>query len=90
MHPNSLLAYTTEQSKLSKREQMIVDAISRSAKPYGLGAITDREIMRLLGFTDCNSVRPRITSLIQKGILREVGNTKDSVSGKTVRVVALA
>jgi hypothetical protein len=34
-------------------------------------------------------VRPRISELIEAGQLLEVGSTKDSVTGKTVRIVGL-
>lgn len=81
MHQNSLTAYRT--SRYSARENAIINAIKSE------GAGTDRGIMRRLGKSDPNSVRPRITSLVQIGALEEVGQAIDSETGKTVRVVDL-
>ena len=85
MHENSLLAYATERAHLSTREQMIVNRMKQDI----FGQWTDRQVMNALGFTDMNAVRPRLTSLIQKGILKEVGNVRDLITGKTVRTVSL-
>lgn len=85
MHSNSLLAYAESQTHLSAREQMIVARMQQDV----FGEWTDRQMMNALGFTDMNAVRPRITSLVQKGILKEVGSVRDMVTGKTVRTVSL-
>ena len=50
---------------------------------------TDRQIMVELNVTDANLVRPEITRLKQQGLLREVGKTRCSVTGRQVRVVAV-
>lgn len=85
MHENSLLAYAEERAHLSTREQMIVARMKQDI----FGQWTDRQVMNALNFTDMNAVRPRITSLVQKGILKEVGSVRDMVTGKTVRTVSL-
>ncbi len=82
MHPNSLEAYAEERPKLDKRSQLIYDVIR-----YRPIASTDREVAELLCFTDMNSVRPRISELVKRGLLAECGSTKDKTTGKTVRCV---
>ena len=88
MHENSLKAHEEELPKLSARAGLILSFVARSplsvATAHGL---TDRAIMRLLGFTDPNTVRPRITELVKLGLLEECGKVKDSTTGKTVRTV---
>jgi len=83
MHDNSLEAYREELPKLHPRERDILGAVSHNWR----GPWTDREIMRMLGFTDPNSVRPRITELLRAGLLVEGDKVKDSTTGKTVRTV---
>ncbi len=87
MHQHSLLAFWENGPRLSKREKAIV-ALLESDSMQHLGR-TDRMIMSALGFTDPNSVRPRISTLIDRGILEPCGECKDSVSGQTVRRVRL-
>lgn len=85
MNANSLAAFTEELPKLSERETAVLKAFDR------LGFSTDREIMQHLGFTDMNAVRPRITALIQSGLLVDTGmNTRCPVTGKRVRRVMVA
>ena len=48
-----------------------------------------RQIMKALGFTDANTVKPRITELIDKGILEECGSVRDPETGKRVRLVRI-
>jgi hypothetical protein len=43
--------------------------------------------MSELGYGDMNSVRPRITELVDYGAMVEVGDTVDALTGKTVRLV---
>jgi hypothetical protein len=51
-------------------------------------AFTDREVAMYLRYPDMNCVRPRITELIERGLLREVDSVKCPVTSKTVRRVA--
>ena len=83
IHPNSLKAYRDEWGKLSKRELDILGILQRH------GALTDREVMEYLGFKDPNAARPRITDLIKRRLVVECGNTKDKLTGKTVRVTRI-
>lgn len=87
MHCHSINAYHEEQAKLSQRASDIIAWIrSRRGMNY-----TDREIKNgMFGVeSDMNMVRPRITELIEIKMLQEVGETTDTVTGKTVRVVGL-
>lgn len=81
LHDNSLAAYRAEEAKLSRRAQAVLVWITEH------GPHTDREVMRGMGFTDPNAVRPRITELIEAGKLMEVGDLRCPVTGKTVRRV---
>ena len=82
---NSLQAYHegVTSRKFSQREQMVI---------AGLRAITegtDRQVLMHLGLTDMNQVRPRITNLIDLGVIEHFADTRCTVTGKTVRVVRL-
>lgn len=79
MHANSIAAYNS--SDFSDRERAILDVYITNAR-YPL---TDREVMTLLGFSDMNSVRPRISKLIDRKMLRDVCDVLDHSTGKTVR-----
>lgn len=85
IHANSLEAYHDgEMGAFTKRESEILSAFDR------LGVLTDRECLSALNYPDMNAVRPRITELIQKGVLSEVGETKCPVTEKTVRLCKIA
>lgn len=81
MHDNSLSAYRVEETKLSRRAEAVLAWITQH------GPHTDREVMRGMGFSEPNAVRPRITELIDAGKLMEVGGIRCPVTGKTVRRV---
>lgn len=81
MHDNSIAAWRSEEMKLSARAGAVL------AWLHVHGPSTDRQVMEGMGFTEPNSVRPRITELIAQGELEEVRNTKCPVTGKTVRIV---
>ena len=88
MHINSINAYYEELPRLSKRASDIYNFFtnthSRNERFH-----TDRQVKTILGFDDMNQVRPRITELIQLGLLEEVGKTKCPITCKMVRVVNL-
>lgn len=85
LHVNSLCAYLEGQTEnFSKREQQVLDQVRV------LKSATDRDVMVSLGFTDPNAVRPRISELIKEGLLVEIGHSEDVITGKRVRLVALA
>lgn len=83
MHRHSLDAYLAEKLRLSERARTIYLWVLEH------GRATDREIMRGLGFTDPNKVRPRVTELVDACLLAEVAERRDPETGKTVRVVDL-
>lgn len=81
IHTNSIQSYHTQRNRLNTRAAQVYKAFS----DFPEGA-TDREIMSAMGFHEPNSVRPRITELIEKGYLVEIGNRICPVSGRKVRV----
>ena len=83
MHKHSIAAYCSEGPQMAARSREIIEWIREH------GRSTDRRVMRGLGFTDPNKVRPRITELIKDGVLRDVASERDFDTGKTVRVVDL-
>lgn len=84
IHEHSIQAYHAELPKLSRRALKIMDWLELNPRK------TDREVMLGLGFTDMNSVRPRITELVEAGMLVEVGEKACPMTGKTVRIVDLS
>jgi len=82
VHRNSVKTYREDQHKIGQRAMMVLHTIKELNRPC-----TDREVMQMLQFTDMNSVRPRITELIDAGLVTEDGTTTDNVTGKTVRKV---
>lgn len=81
VHANSIAAYRAEETKLSRRALTILAWITEH------GPHTDRQVMQGMGFTEPNSVRPRITELIDAGKLMEVGDVTCPVTGRNVRRV---
>lgn len=84
MHANSLAAFYQGQTDLfNKREVEILKAFRNK------GPMTDREVMFELCFEDPNAVRPRISDLIDDGVLVQIGDKPDPITGRTVRIVRL-
>lgn len=83
IHPNSRQAYEEEKPKLSKRAQVIYDALIDIENP-----MTDRQVQVALGFAERGMVQPRITELINAGLVCECGKTKCKVTNKQVRLVS--
>ena len=81
---NSVTAHREERKTLSRRADQILSVYMRASRP-----LRDREVMQALGFIDMNAVRPGITALIDKNVLREVGDSVDPATRKTVRLAAL-
>ena len=84
IHTNSLLAWGMVQKSKADRYQAILLTLEE------IGEGTDRQICGLLHFQDMNAVRPRITELIDNGVLREVGSIIDPETKRKVRKVAVA
>ena len=85
MHNNSIKAYREEFPKLSRRASDIYYFLLEHLEL----SFTDRDIKQQMKFPEMNNVRPRVTELIQQGLLEEVGKTICKVTGKTVRMVSL-
>ena len=83
VHINSLICYYDEIKKFNKREKLIYGHIAMSKDP-----LTDRQVKDALfgNSGDMNTCRPRISDLIKKGWLKEVGKVR-GVTGKNVRLV---
>lgn len=84
INPHSRVAYHEEMPRLSRRVLRILDWIEAHPR------VTDRDVMVGLGYSDMNSVRPRITEAVDLGALVEVGEKRCEVTGKTVRIVDLS
>lgn len=87
MHTNSLEAYdhiTAIGSKETRLEDIL--EVFQSGRAY-----TDRQAHQKLfpGSDDMNKTRPRISEGIAKGLLEEIGKTRDEETGRPVRVVML-
>lgn len=85
-HPHSALSLAGEVAggRLGRRAAAILAWVRARANPE-----TDRAIAAGLGFADMNAVRPRITEMVEAGLLAEVGEIRCPVTGKPVRTVAL-
>lgn len=81
IHPNSLSAYHDERPRLSARASAVLTWIRQH------GPATDRQVMDGMGFREPNAVRPRVTELVELGMLVEVGSVRCAWTGKTVRRV---
>ncbi len=78
LHKNSLAAWRSLNR--TARTQAILAAYRASTCP-----LTDREVMASLGFHEMNAVRPRITELIEDGLVVEVYDVTDNATGRKVR-----
>lgn len=85
-HSTAALSDITADGSLGRRATYILQAARQRAEDNPDNpAFTDRDMLRILGYSDPNAVRPRITELIGMGLLIEVDAVRDSVTGKTVR-----
>lgn len=80
MHPNSLAAFAAIKDDRSERAEQIYALLRRMDRP-----MSDREIMKYLGFTERNATAPRITELLENRWLIETGSGPCPITGKTVR-----
>lgn len=80
-------------STLTRRESHAkVDKFTRKAKilvALQAGPMTARCVMQVLGYSDLNSVRPRLTELVQEGRVVEAGTVWDPISERNVVLYAL-
>lgn len=86
IHEHSRLSHAEHEAegKGNSYRQRIVNLLTISGEE-----MTDRQIIGMLNVTDVNNVRPEITRLKQKGVLRESGKIKCPITGKTVRTVCI-
>ncbi len=77
IHEHSAQAYAS-LSDLSERE-------AAAYACYASGPKTDREVSVIME-TDLYMARPRITSLVDKGLLVEIGSIKDPITGRKTRI----
>jgi len=82
IHQNSSTAY--HMLDREARKEAILQVYGKSSRP-----LTDREVAQELGFADMNGARPRITEMIGSGVLVEAGSVKDSVTGRSGRLVRI-
>lgn len=82
MHANSLDAYAS--IPFGQFKAAVFDCFVAHGQP-----MTDRECAGIMGFTDMNAVRPKITMLVKEQRLREVDSIRCPVSGRTVRRCAV-
>lgn len=80
-------------STLTRRESHAkVDKFTRKAKilvALQAGPMTARCVMQVLGYSDLNSVRPRLTELVHEGLVVEAGTVWDPISERNVVLYAL-
>ena len=83
-HVNSIISnHDTDKETRNKEILSVFNSISHLK-------LTDREVMERLNYKDMNAVRPRISEMIRKGILMEVGTIRDPLTKRKVRFVELA
>ena len=85
MHKNSRESY--EQCKKDNDFRKMIWAIARHYDVQRGKAFTDREVKRIMMYSDMNDVRPKITKLIKDGLLKEVGTIVDPDTNRKVRKV---
>lgn len=81
-HSHLALEEIKGEGKLSRRQAAILQWLLANPRPW-----TDREIAAGMGYREMNAVRPRITELVDQGILQECGSVICQVTRKRVRQV---
>lgn len=82
VHQNSIDAYHSLDRDTRRKHVLAV----YQARPNE--ALTDRMVVKALGFEDMNQARPRITELCKSGMLVETGKVTDLLTGKKVRTLS--
>ena len=85
IHINSRKSYKEEAASLGNREREIFNYLMMTRREY-----TDRQLAKEMGFEHRSLVQPRISGLIDKGLVMECGKAKCNVTGKLVRMIKLA
>ena len=86
IHQSSKESFREERDsgRILTYREAIYKFIKNASEP-----LTDREIMRALGITDPNKVRPNITNMRDDGILKELPRRVCRVTGKKCRVTTI-
>lgn len=82
IHQNSIDSFHALDRET--RRKIILGVYEKHGRP-----LTDRQVAEDLGFNDLNSVRPRISEMIDDGVLVEVGKIKDFLTRVNVRLVRI-
>ena len=82
IHQNSREAF--QELDLGKRQAAILEIYKRMPT-----CLTDRDVMFHMEMFDMNAVRPRISEMLDRGMLEERGKVTCRVTGRTVRLVGL-
>lgn len=85
MDANSMETHQQNKAKFGHRCTAIVKAFSAIGEPA-----TDRQIMAALGSSDSNFVRPRITELVEIGVLVKAEDIRCPITGRKVRACKLS
>lgn len=79
-HNNSITKETRQEAYITRPITRATDII----KFIGDKELTSRQIAYGMGFTDLNSVRPRLTELKEEGKVEVVGKSYDEVTKRNV------
>jgi len=80
---NSIDTYIALKDHLSGRQAEVYEYIEKN------GRSTERQIKDGLGYNDMNAVRPRVTELIESGLLIEGMKIRDETTGRPVRTILI-
>jgi|11BtaG_2_1085332.scaffolds.fasta_scaffold07458_6 hypothetical protein len=83
IHKNSKLSYEEIKHSLGDRQRAVLEAVEY------LRVATDRDVLNYLCLNDMNQVRPRITELIKKGVVQEIGNVRCTTTDRQVRQIKI-
>ena len=72
-------SYIITKADRHKRKNMIMKVLGRFE-------MTAREIAYVMGFSDLNAVKPRLTELVHEGMVEVVGKRIDVITGRKVSV----
>ncbi len=84
MHENSLAAYAAASATLRGRKRLIIDLLNNCGRP-----MTDRGLALYCG-RDVAFIQPRLSDLIDDGVLIEVERVECPITGHMVRRVWFA
>lgn len=83
IHINSKEAYDEIRNKVTDRQRSIIKVVERYPNS------SDRDVLNELGWHDMNMVRPRITELVQRGLLVESGARLCAITDRKCRTLKL-